>query len=67
MLSFRFDIVSLFPDVFGALDQLGVIGRAISAKIAEVHTHNPRDFTTDRHRKVDDPVEIGTKLSRLQG
>ncbi len=54
MPRFRFDIISLVPEVFVALKRLGVIGRAFSGKIAEIHIHNPRDFTTDRYRKVDD-------------
>ncbi|MCT4366012.1 MAG: tRNA (guanosine(37)-N1)-methyltransferase TrmD, partial [Synechococcaceae cyanobacterium MAG-AL1] len=36
------------------LQGLGVIGRAFGAGLAELHTHNPRDFATDRYRKVDD-------------
>ena len=52
--SFRFDVLSLFPKSFGALDNLGVIARALSSKIADIQIHNPRDFTDDRYRKVDD-------------
>ena len=54
MSSFRLDVVSLVPGVFDSLRGLGVIGRAFSAGIAELHTHNPRDYATDRYRKVDD-------------
>ena len=54
MSSFRLDVVSLVPEVFDSLRGLGVIGRAFSAGIAELHTHNPRDYATDRYRKVDD-------------
>ncbi len=54
MSPFRFDVVTLFPEVFGVLDRLGVIGRAIAGRIAEIKTHNPRNFVTDRYRKVDD-------------
>ncbi|MCP9775105.1 tRNA (guanosine(37)-N1)-methyltransferase TrmD [Cyanobium sp. WAJ14-Wanaka] len=50
----RLDVVSLAPEAFMPLLALGVIGRAFSAGIAELHTHNPRDFATDRYRKVDD-------------
>ena len=50
----RLDVVSLAPEVFAPLLHLGVIGRAFAAGIAELHTHNPRDFATDRYRKVDD-------------
>ena len=54
MSSFRLDVVSLVPEVFDSLRGLGVIGRAFHAGIAELHTHNPRDYATDRYRKVDD-------------
>ena len=51
---FRFDVVTLFPEAFRLLEGLGVIGRAFSAGLAELHTHNPRDFAVGRYRKVDD-------------
>ena len=54
MSSFRLDVVSLVPEVFDSLRGLGVIGRAFNAGIAELHTHNPRDYAADRYRKVDD-------------
>ena len=54
MSSFRLDVVSLVPEVFDSLRGLGVIGRAFGSGIAELHTHNPRDYATDRYRKVDD-------------
>ena len=54
MLPYRIDILTLFPNAFDALNGLGVIGRAFSSKIAELYIHNPRDFTTDKYRKVDD-------------
>ena len=50
----RLDVVTLAPEAFAPLAQLGVIGRAFSAGIAELHVHNPRDHATDRYRKVDD-------------
>ena len=54
MLPFRFDVVSLAPQPFNSLTSLGVIGRALSRRIAELHIHNPRDFAEDNYRKVDD-------------
>ena len=54
MAPYRLDVVTLVPQAFEPLKQLGVIGRAFRAAIAELHLHNPRDFATDRHRKVDD-------------
>jgi tRNA (guanine37-N1)-methyltransferase len=50
----RLDVVSLAPEAFAPLLGLGVIGRAFAAGIAELHTHNPRDFATDKYKKVDD-------------
>jgi len=50
----RLDVVSLAPEAFTPLLSLGVIGRAFTAGIAELHLHNPRDHATDRYRKVDD-------------
>tara|TARA_X000000368_G_C22981188_1_gene689984 strand:- start:572 stop:1273 length:702 start_codon:yes stop_codon:yes gene_type:complete len=54
MAPFRLDVLSLVPQAFAPLLELGVIGRAFAAGIAELHLHNPRDHTTDRHHKVDD-------------
>ncbi|WP_320677217.1 tRNA (guanosine(37)-N1)-methyltransferase TrmD [Prochlorococcus sp. MIT 1300] len=51
---YRIDILSLAPEIFFSLHELGVIGRAFSNGIAELHVHNPRDFATDRYHKVDD-------------
>jgi len=49
-----FGVVSLFPDMFAPFTQQGVIGRAVKSGKLSVDTFNPRDFTTDRHRTVDD-------------
>lgn len=50
----RIDVISLVPEAFLPLLKFGVIGRAFSSGIADLHIHNPRDFATDRYRKVDD-------------
>lgn len=50
----RFDIVTLFPDFFSSVLNSGLLGKALARQIATVHLTNPRDFTTDKHRKVDD-------------
>lgn len=47
-------VVSLFPEMFRALTDYGVTGRAAEAGIIRIKHANPRDFTTDRHRTVDD-------------
>jgi tRNA (guanine37-N1)-methyltransferase len=50
----RFDVVSLFPDLFRILVRHGVTGRALERGIADLHLWNPRDYTWDLHRTVDD-------------
>ena len=50
----RFDIITLFPDFFASPLNCSLLGKAIAKKIATVNLLNPRDFTTDKHRKVDD-------------
>ena len=50
----RFDVLTLLPELFKGPLAEGVIGRAISSGALEFHAHNIRDFTSDRHRTVDD-------------
>ena len=50
----RFDIITLFPDFFTSPLSSGLLGKALTKQIAAVHLVNPRDFTTDKHHKVDD-------------
>ena len=50
----RFGIVSLFPEMFSPVTQYGVTGRAVKTGKVRVEFWNPRDFTVDRHRTVDD-------------
>jgi tRNA (guanine37-N1)-methyltransferase len=47
-------VISLFPEMFDAITNYGVTGRAIRNGLIEFHSWNPRDFTHDRHRTVDD-------------
>jgi len=47
-------LVSLFPQMFEAVSDHGVTGRAVKQGLVEISHSNPRDFTTDRHRTVDD-------------
>ena len=50
----RFDVMTLFPDmVMGVLNE-SIIGRAQDAGHIEIHAHNIRDFSTNKHRKTDD-------------
>lgn len=50
----QFDIVTVFPHFFESPFGFGVLGRAIDEGRVRVSLHNLRDFTTDRHRTVDD-------------
>ena len=50
----RIDVVTLFPDLFTVITESGVTGRAHAQKLWMLSTWNPRDFTEDVHRTVDD-------------
>ncbi len=50
----RFDVITLFPEFFTTPLQIGLVGKALRQGIAQVNCLNPRDFTTDKHRRVDD-------------
>ncbi|AFY69016.1 tRNA (guanine-N(1)-)-methyltransferase [Thalassoporum mexicanum PCC 7367] len=50
----RIDVVTLFPDFFTSPLSTSLLGRAIANGIADVILTNPRDFTTDKHHRVDD-------------
>ena len=50
----RFDIITLFPEFFTSPLGCGLLSKALAKEIASVHLTNPRDFTIDRHHKVDD-------------
>lgn len=50
----RFDVVTLFPDFFTSPLSSGLLGKALAKSIATVELTNPRDFATDKHRRVDD-------------
>ena len=49
-----FDIVTIFPAMIESALAEGVVGRAIAKRLLDVVIHDLRDFTTDRHRSVDD-------------
>src|SRR5687768_6194535 len=53
-LVIRFDVVTLFPEMFAAIAGSGITIRALEAGLYSLTTWNPRDFTTDRYRTVDD-------------
>lgn len=50
----RFDAITLFPEMFDAITQYGVTGRAVEQGKFVLRTWNPREFTSDKHRSVDD-------------
>ena len=50
----RIDVVTLFPQMFEAVSQYGITRRAVEQGIVELGTWNPRDYTHDKHRTVDD-------------
>lgn len=50
----RFDVMTLFPDMIKASTENSILGNAQENGFIDVHVHNIRDFTKDKHRKVDD-------------
>ena len=50
----RFDVVTIFPAMFEPVFRPGIVGRAIERGVIQLHTHDLRDHTHDRHRQVDD-------------
>jgi len=50
----KLDVVTLFPEMVQQIAQWGVVGRAASQGLVELNTRNPRDYSTDNHRTVDD-------------
>lgn len=50
----RFDVITIFPEMFANFSSSGVVGRALSSRILDLYIHDLRDFSNDKHRKVDD-------------
>ena len=50
----RFDVVTLFPEMFAALTASGITRRALERGLYDIAFHSPRDFVDDPHRTVDD-------------
>lgn len=50
----QFDVVTLFPEMFAAITQSGITRRAFEQKKCALSLWNPRDFTTDNYRTIDD-------------
>lgn len=53
-MSLRFDVITLFPELVASFIEQGVIRRAFTSGAAELHCWNPRDYTHDAHKTVDD-------------
>ena len=54
----KFDVLTLFPEMFETMKQ-SIIGRAIEKGLLEINLVNIRDFSKDKHKKVDDTVYGG--------
>jgi tRNA (guanine37-N1)-methyltransferase len=64
----HFDCVTLFPQMFAALTESGISGRALKAAQYSLELWNPRDFTSDNYRTVDDrPYGGGPGMVMLAG
>lgn len=50
----HFDIITIFPEMFEIIHSGGVVGRALDKQLFELKTWNPRDYTTDNRKTVDD-------------
>jgi tRNA (guanine37-N1)-methyltransferase len=50
----RFDVITIFPEMFQIIHAGGVVGRALDKQLFSLQTWNPRDYTTDNRKTVDD-------------
>lgn len=67
-MSLRFDVITLFPEIFKAVFEVGVTGRALSRRLAELHTHQLRDFAHDAYKTIDDrPYGGGPGMVMMAG
>jgi tRNA (guanine37-N1)-methyltransferase len=56
----RIDIITIFPEMFEGPFSHSIIKRAQDKRLAEIHLHQLRDYTSDKHRKVDDYAFSGS-------
>ena len=64
----RVCVVTLFPEMFAAVADYGITGRAVSRGLVELHCINPREFAVDRHQTVDDrPYGGGPGMVMMAG
>lgn len=67
-MALRFDVVTLFPEMFSAITESGITRRALERGLWQLATWNPRDCTRDVHRTVDDrPYGGGPGMVMLAG
>ncbi|MFA5935609.1 MAG: tRNA (guanosine(37)-N1)-methyltransferase TrmD [Patescibacteria group bacterium] len=57
--SLRVDVLSVFPEMISAYADLSILGRAQKAKLLDVRAHQLRDWSNDKHRRVDDKAYGG--------
>lgn len=50
----RFDIITIFPDLVLQWYSQGIMSRAIDRQLIHIHTWNPRDYSKDKHQRIDD-------------
>lgn len=50
----KFEIITIFPEIFRGVFEFGIIRRAVEAGLLQINLHDLRDFTFDRHHQVDD-------------
>ncbi|WVN42802.1 tRNA (guanosine(37)-N1)-methyltransferase TrmD [beta proteobacterium MWH-UniP1] len=64
----RFDIVTIFPEMFHAVSKFGITGRALDRGLAQLHTHQLRDYAHDAYKTVDDrPYGGGPGMVMMPG
>ena len=59
----RVAVVTLFPTMIDEFIRHGVLSRSVASGLLEVTTYNPRDYTVDAHRTVDDSCLLYTSPS----
>jgi tRNA (guanine37-N1)-methyltransferase len=64
----RFDVLTIFPEMFDAVSKFGVTGRAIGRGLADLQTHQLRDYATDAYKTIDDrPYGGGPGMVMMPG
>ena len=51
---YQLDVITLFPEIFSSALEKGVVGRALKNGLVDFRSWNPRDFTKDKHKTVDE-------------